>query len=143
MAPVRNLPEAVEIIEAPGDGVGAVRFSGDGRLDDESRFGEGHANECEHHRCAGRVRERHLRQRSGGVARTMSVCRRSGEGTRIKGVSQEESEAWAMPSDRQSRTLLAARAIASAAALGTGSLDAGIAVPGSRERMVADHSGAA
>ena len=49
----------------------------------------------------------------------------------------------APPSDGQSRTLRAARAVASAAALGTVALDAGIAVPGSRERMAADRSGAA
>lgn len=79
--------ETAEIIEAPGAVGEALRFSGDGRPDDERRFGEGHANECEHHRCAGRVRERWLEQRSGGMVLMIGVWRRSGEAA-WRGVGQ-------------------------------------------------------
>ena len=83
--------EIVEIIEAPEDGGEALRFSGDGLPDDEGCFGEGHANDHERRRCADRLRERRLKRRSGGVARTMGVCRRSGEAA-WKGVGQEGRE---------------------------------------------------
>ena len=49
----------------------------------------------------------------------------------------------APPSDGQSRTLRAVRAVASAAAVGTVALDAGGAVPGSRESMAVHRTSAA